>query len=217
MIIAPSLFNSDLYLIQANLARLEKSGISHLHIDVMDSHYVPILGFNANFVANLKTHSNFILDCHLMVEKPEDRVESFIKAGADIITFHAEATVHHMVIINQLLKHNIKVGIAINPGTPVELIQPLLPFVDLVLVMTVNPGRAGETFLPFTVEKIAQLSALKLAHSYHYDIQVDGNITDQTIVSCVNAGANNIVSGGFIFNNNEIEHNILQLTCSISK
>lgn len=216
MIIAPSLFNSDLYLLQDNLARLKKIGISHLHIDVMDSHYVPILGFNANLVSDLKKHTDFILDCHLMVDKPEDRVDAFIRAGADIITFHVEATVHHLVIINQLIKHNIKVGIAMNPSTPVALIQPLLPFVDLVLVMTVNPGRAGETFLPFTVDKITQLSVLKQAHSYHYDIQVDGNITDKTIMNCVNAGANNFVSGGFIFNNDEIEHNILRLTRSIN-
>jgi ribulose-phosphate 3-epimerase len=215
MLLSPSLFNTDLYLIKETLERLQTLGISQLHIDVMDNHYVPNLGFNAGFVNNLKRHTDFILDCHLMVEKPELIIADFIDAKADIITFHYEATAHHSFIINKIKNNNIKVGIAINPSTPVESLNLLLPFVDLVLVMTVNPGQKNETFLPFTLQKIEQLNREKRKGNYHYDIQVDGNITDQTILPCVNAGANSIVSGGFIFKNNEIENNIEKLKMAI--
>jgi ribulose-phosphate 3-epimerase len=215
MLLSPSLFNADLYLIKETLERLQTLGINQLHIDVMDNHYVPNLGFNAGFVNNLKRHTDFILDCHLMVEKPELIIADFIDAKADIITFHYEATAHHSFIINKIKNNNIKAGIAINPSTPVESLNLLLPFVDLVLVMTVNPGQKNETFLPFTLQKIEQLNREKRKGNYHYDIQVDGNITDQTILSCVNSGANSIVSGGFIFKNNEIENNIEKLKMAI--
>lgn len=217
MILAPSLFNSDLYLIKENLQRLDLLGITHLHIDVMDNHYVPSLGFNTNLVKDLKKHTNFILDCHLMLEKPELSINNFIEVKPDIITFHFEATVHHLFIINMIAKNNIKVGIAINPSTSVDSIKMLLPLVDLVLVMTVNPGQKGEVFLPMTLNKIEQLWNEKQKNNFHYDIQVDGNITDETILPCIKAGANNIVSGGFIFNNNEIENNITKLNIAMNK
>ena len=215
MIFAPSLFNSDLYLIKENLQKLDALGITHLHIDVMDNHYVPNLGFNANLVKDLKKHTHFVLDCHLMLDKPELSITHFIEAKPDFITFHFEATVHHIFIINMLVKNGIKVGIAINPSTSIESIKMLLPFIDLVLVMTINPGQKGEVFLPFTLSKIAQLSSEKQKNNFHYDIQVDGNITDETILPCIKAGANNIVSGGFIFNNNELEQNIAKLKKAI--
>ncbi|NUF27162.1 ribulose-phosphate 3-epimerase [Gilliamella sp. ESL0254] len=211
MILSPSLFNSDLYLIKETLDTLESLGITHLHIDVMDNHYVPNLGFNTGFVSNLKSHTHFILDCHLMIEKPELSIFDFIEAKPDIITFHYEATVHHSFIINKIKNNNIKVGLAINPSTPVEHIKMLLPLVDLVLVMTVNPGQKNETFLPFTLQKIEQLSLERQKNNYSYDIQVDGNITDKTLSLCLKAGANNIVSGGFIFKNNDIANNIEKL------
>ncbi|MWN30927.1 MULTISPECIES: ribulose-phosphate 3-epimerase [unclassified Gilliamella] len=216
MILSPSLFNSDLYLIKETLDTLDLLGITHLHIDVMDNHYVPNLGFNIGFISNLKAHTNFILDCHLMVEKPELSILDFIEAKPDIITFHYEATVHHSFIINKIKSNNIKVGLAINPSTPVESIKMLLPFVDLVLVMTVNPGQKNEVFLPFTLQKIEQLNLERQKGNYHYDIQVDGNITDKTLPACVAVGANNIVSGGFIFKNNEIGNNIEKLKVAIS-
>ncbi|OCG38477.1 ribulose-phosphate 3-epimerase [Gilliamella sp. Gris1-4] len=216
MILSPSLFNSDLYFIKETLDKLDLLGITHLHIDVMDNHYVPNLGFNAGFVSNLKSHTNFILDCHLMVEKPESTILDFIEAKPDIITFHYEATVHHSFIINKIKNSNIKVGLAINPSTSVEQIKMLLPFIDLILVMTVNPGQKNEFFLPFTLQKIEQLNLERKERNYHYDIQVDGNITDQTISPCVKAGANNIVSGGFIFNNNDIQNNIEKLKVAIN-
>lgn len=211
IILSPSLYNSDLCQLRDTLLRLENANISHLHIDVMDSHFVPSFGFSANFVANLKKQTSLFLDCHLMVEKPEDRMMPFIDAGADRITFHAEATNHHFVIINQLRKHRVNVGIAINPGTSVDSIKMLLPYLDLVLVMTVNPGRSGETFIPLSIEKISALHQLKQQFSYDYDIQVDGNITNETIVDCVTHGANHIVSGGFIFQDDKIEHHISTL------
>ena len=215
MILSPSLFNSDLYQIKETLEKLQTLGIGQLHIDVMDNHYVPNLGFNASFVKNLKTHTDFILDCHLMVEKPELVIADFIDAKADIITFHYEATAHHSYIINKIKNSNIKVGIAINPCTPVENLKLLLSQVDQVLVMTVNPGQKNESFLPFTLQKIEQLKSAKQTGNYHYDIQVDGNITDQNISLCVTAGANSIVSGGFIFNNNALESNIQSLKAAI--
>ncbi|OCG04072.1 hypothetical protein A9G15_02870 [Gilliamella apis] len=215
MILSPSLFNSDLYQIKETLENLQTLGIRQLHIDVMDNHYVPNLGFNASFVKNLKAHTDFILDCHLMVERPELAIVDFIDAKADIITFHYEATAHHSYIINKIKNSNIKVGIAINPCTPVENLKLLLPQVDQVLVMTVNPGQKNESFLPFTLQKIEQLKSLKQTGNYHYDIQVDGNITDQNISSCIAAGANSIVSGGFIFNNNPLESNIERLKAAI--
>jgi len=217
MVISPSLYNSDLYLLADNLKRLQQLDITHLHIDVMDSHYVPSVGFSPNFVVDLKKHTSFILDCHLMVEKPEDRVTPFIEAGADIVTFHYEATCQHMFIIHLLKKHHVKVGIAINPGTPIESLSMLLPFLDLILVMTVNPGRSGEVFIPMTLDKIVQLTVAKNQYGYNYTIQVDGNVTDKTILACINAGASNIVSGGFIFQNNNLEHNMAKLQQAINR
>lgn len=217
MLLSPSLFNSDLYLIKDTLSTLQSCGISEVHIDIMDNHYVPNLGFNSEFIASLKKHTHFKVDCHLMIEKPELSIMDFIAVKPDILTFHFESTVHHAFVIDKIISYGIKVGIAINPSTPVAALKLLLPIVDSVLVMSVNPGQKGERFLPFTLVKMAQLQSEKIKHNYHYDIQVDGNITDANLSDCLQAGATNIVSGGFIFKNNDIQNNIAKLTAIMAQ
>lgn len=209
MIIVPSLLNANTYKIISNLSEVKKAGVNYLHIDVMDGHFVPNQAFGANTVNDLKKETGFILDVHLMIENPEKYL--FDYKNADIITIHAEAT-NHLYRCVQIIKDlGVKAGVAINPGTPVSAIGEVLPLLDQVLVMTINPGVSGQSFIEHSITKIDELSTIKTNNNYNYDIQVDGNITDKTIKRCLKAGANIFVSGGFVFNGDSIETQIMKL------
>ncbi|SIO10396.1 ribulose-5-phosphate 3-epimerase [Carnobacterium alterfunditum] len=200
MKLAPSILSADF----ANLARdirlLEEGGADYIHVDVMDGHFVPNITFGADTVAAIRPVTKLPLDCHLMVEYPEHYIENFAKAGADIITVHAESTPHIHRVIQLIKDQGVKAGIAVNPGTPIESLIHVLGLVDLVLVMTVNPGYGGQSFIPETLKKIKTAKELKEREGYTYEIQVDGGIAEQTAKQCKEAGASVFVAGSYIYN-----------------
>lgn len=206
-ILAPSLFSSKISRLEKTLNFLKMTGVKWLHVDVMDGCFVPDMASGPSIVKELKEVSNILLDVHLMIETPEKMVPDFLKAGADSITYHAEATNNGMYIIQMVKEEKKKVGVAINPSTPVSMIEPILSEVDLVLVMTINPGRPNKEFISITVNKIAELNQLREINDYQYLIEVDGKIDNNTIKPCAEVGADMFVSGGYIFGeeNNEVE------------
>ena len=206
-ILAPSLFSSKISRLEKTLNFLKMTGVKWLHVDVMDGCFVPDMASGPSIVKELKEVSNILLDVHLMIETPEKMVPDFLKAGADSITYHAEATNNGMYIIQRVKEEKKKVGVAINPSTPVSMIEPILSEVDLVLVMTINPGRPNKEFISITVNKIAELNQLREINDYQYLIEVDGKIDNNTIKPCAKVGADMFVSGGYIFGeeDNEVE------------
>ena len=197
--IAPSILAADYANFETELKRLEATGVEYVHIDIMDGHFVPNISFGADVVAAMRPHSKLVFDCHLMVSNPENHIETFAQAGADILTIHAEATVHIHGALQKIKAAGMRAGVVINPGTPLAAIEPVLPLADQVLLMTVNPGFGGQAYIPEMAEKIAALAALRQAKGLQFDIEVDGGIDDQTIHSAKEAGANVFVAGSYLF------------------
>lgn len=200
MIIVPSLLNANTFEIAKQLNEIKKVGITRLHIDVMDGHFVPNQAFGPNTINDLKEKTDFVLDVHLMIEHPEYYLENY--RNADIITVHFESTNHLYRVIQQIHSFGKKAGVAINPATPVQSIYEVLPIVDQVLVMTINPGVSNQTFIPHTIKKMKELHQIKTENKLKFEIQVDGNITNKTILNCLEAGVDAFVSGGYIFKDN---------------
>lgn len=182
------------------IKEIEAAGADYLHIDVMDGTFVPNISFGPMVFGALRPMTNLVFDCHLMVQDPERYVEATAQAGADIITVHYEATKHIHRVIQQIKSLGKKAGVVINPGTPVAALDSVLPEVDMVLIMTVNPGFGGQSFIESTLTKIAKLKALREEHQYHYEIEVDGGVNAETGRKCLDAGADVLVAGSYIFN-----------------
>lgn len=182
------------------IKEIEAAGADYLHIDVMDGTFVPNISFGPMVFGALRPMTNLVFDCHLMVQDPERYVEATAQAGADIITVHYEATKHIHRVIQQIKSLGKKAGVVINPGTPVAALDSVLPEVDMVLIMTVNPGFGGQSFIESTLTKIAKLKALREEHQYHYEIEVDGGVNAETGRKCLDAGADILVAGSYIFN-----------------
>lgn len=197
--IAPSILNSNILEIKKSIDLIEENNVKRLHIDLMDGVFVKDMAFGPKFIKEIRSYSKLIFDVHLMIDKPEAKINNFLDTGADILTFHIESTNHALDIIQQIKQRNIKAGIAINPATPVEDIKPVLPFIDEVIVMTVNPGTTNQVFIPEMLEKVRILYKWKNELNYQYDIEVDGKISNENIAQCQEAGANVFVSGGYIF------------------
>lgn len=199
MKIAPSILSADFANLQRDIEFVEKHGVDYIHVDVMDGQFVPNITFGPAVVQAIRPITKLPLDVHLMIVNPERFIHEFAKAGADIIGVHIEATPHLHRAIQMIKAEDVKAEVVINPGTPVEAIKYVLPLVDQILVMTVNPGFGGQSFLPEMADKIRELAKLKEQYGYHYDIEVDGGIDDQTIRVCAEAGANVFVAGSYIY------------------
>jgi len=208
MVIAPSLLNSDICQIAKTLETIKEAGVSYLHIDVMDGHFVPNMAFGAGAVADIHKKTDLVLDCHLMIEHPERMVEAFAASGADIITVHIEATKHIYRTLQMIRASGCKAGVALNPGTSVEAVLPVLEMADQVLVMTVNPGVGGQRFIPSMTKKIQRLRQIEKESGHPFAIEVDGSISKDTIKDCLCAGADIFVSGGYLFNQGDVKENI---------
>lgn len=214
MIILPSLLNANTYNIKEQLQILKDKGIDHLHVDVMDGQFVPSQAFGPNTVNDLKNMTDFKLDVHLMIENPEKHIPLY--KNADIITVHYESTRHLYRAIQLTKNMGLKACVAINPATSVSMIEEVLPMLDQVLVMTINPGVPGEKFIAQTMTKIEKLNQLKKEKNYHFNIEVDGNVNKDTINECLKAGANMFVSGSYVFNGS-IPDNIDSLLEEVKK
>lgn len=211
MKIAPSILSADFSNLQRDIELVEKGGADYIHVDVMDGQFVPNITFGPNIVQAIRPITKLPLDVHLMIVDPEKYIPAFAKAGADIITVHVEATTHIHRALQMMKDLGVKSGVVINPGTPITMIKHVLPIADQVLVMTVNPGFGGQSFIEETVEKIAELSELREQNNWHYSIEVDGGIVPETAQICQKAGADVFVAGSYIYNSEDPVGQINQL------
>jgi ribulose-phosphate 3-epimerase len=199
-VLAPSLLSADFSNLAEDIKKIEDSGASLVHIDVMDGIFVPQISFGQPVVSSIRKCTKLPFDVHLMIEHPENQIETFVQAGADCITFHYEASVHHHRIIQKIKESGVKAGISIVPSTSVDTIKEILPYVDLVLVMTVNPGFGGQKLIPSCVKKISDLVKFREEHGLNFMISVDGGVNAETLPLVVNAGSDVVVSGSAFFN-----------------
>ncbi|NEU29418.1 ribulose-phosphate 3-epimerase [bacterium LRH843] len=198
--IAPSILSADFSKLGEEVKEVERGGADYIHVDVMDGHFVPNITIGPLIVEAIRPVTNLPLDVHLMIENPDAYIPQFAKAGADILSVHVEACPHLHRTIHLIKEHGVKAGVVLNPATPVEAIEPILADVDLVLLMTVNPGFGGQTFIESVLPKIEKVANLARSLSLNIDIEIDGGVNSETAKLCVAAGANVLVAGSAIYN-----------------
>ena len=198
IIVAPSLLAADFSRLKEEVQEVEKCGAEYLHLDVMDGNFVPNISYGSPVISAIRPHSNLVFDVHLMVEEPDRFIKDFVDAGADIITVHVEATKHLHRTIQLIKSYGKKVGVALNPATPIETLKHVVKEIDMILIMSVNPGFGGQAFIPEVLSKIEELRKLYP----EMDIEVDGGVNDKTVEAIKEAGANVLVAGSYLFSGN---------------
>ena len=198
--LAPSILSADFSRLGQQVAEASEAGADYIHLDIMDGRFVPNLTFGPVVIQGLKSYTGLPLDAHLMIVEPECRIGDFIDAGVDHITVHAEACVHLHSVLRQIKDGGCRAGVALNPTTPLAAIEEALPFLDIVLILTVNPGFGGQTLIPEVLDKVRRLREITAERGYKIEIEVDGGINTQTAASVVEAGAHTLIAGSAVFN-----------------
>lgn len=209
-ILAPSILSADFNCLGEDIRKVEEAGVKWLHIDVMDGSFVPSISYGMPVIASIRKHTELFFDVHLMVEEPGRYIQDFKNCGADQLTVHAEACKHLDSTLRLIKKAGMRVGVALNPATPLSVLEYVLPLVDMVLIMTVNPGFGGQTYIETCTEKVRKLKKMVTEAGLDVDIQVDGGINRQTLPTVLDAGANIIVAGSSVFGGN-IQENAREL------